>query len=70
MDERLNMSDGDIDRLRTVLEILHDRLSWAEAAAVVGVCERQVARLCARVRKEGNRGILHGLCGRPSNQEP
>lgn len=67
MNERLNMSNGDIDRLRTIREILDGRLKWAEAAEVLGVCERQVARLCAQVREEGNRGILHGLCGRRSN---
>lgn len=67
MDERLNMSDGDIDRLHTIREILEGRLKWTEAVEVLGVCERQVARLCASVRKEGTRGILHGLCGRPSN---
>lgn len=67
MNERLNMSDGDIDRLRTVREILDGRLKWSEAVEILGVSERQVARLCARVREQGNRGILHGLCGRPSN---
>lgn len=67
MEERLNMSDGDIDRLRTIREILECRLKWTEAAEILGVSERQVARLCARVREEGNRGILHRLCGRQSN---
>lgn len=67
MDERLNMSNGDIDRLRTIREIFDGRLKWAEAAKILGVCERQVARLCAQVREKGNKGILHGLCGRPSN---
>lgn len=67
MRERLNMSNDDIDRLRTIREILDGRLKWGEAAEILGVCERQVARLCARVREKGNRGILHGLRGRPSN---
>jgi hypothetical protein len=67
MNERLNMSNGDIDRLRTVRDIIDGKLKWGEAAEILKVSERQVARLCVRVRKEGNRGILHGLCGRPSN---
>lgn len=67
MDERLNMGNGDIDRLRTVRDIIDGKLRWDEAAGILRVSERQVARLCARVRKEGNRGVLHGLCGRPSN---
>ena len=67
MDQRVNMSDGDIDRLRTIREVLDGRLKWSEAVGVLRISERQVARLCARVRKQGNRGILHGLRGRPSN---
>lgn len=67
MNERLNMSDGDIDRLRTIREILDGRLRWGEASRMLDVSERQIARLCARVREEGNRGILHGLRGRSSN---
>lgn len=67
MDERLNMSNDDIDRLRTVRDITDGKLMWREAAEVLDLSERQVARLCARVRDEGNRGILHRLRGRPSN---
>ena len=67
MDERLNMSNIDIDRLRTIRNIIDGKLSWGEAAKILDLGERQVGRLCARVRDEGNRGILHRLCGRPSN---
>ena len=67
MDERLNMSNDDIDRLRTVRDIIDGKLTWSEAAGVLDLSERQVARLCARVRDAGNQGIVHGLCGRPSN---
>lgn len=67
MNARLNMSNNDIDRLRTIREVLDGRLKWVEAIEILDVCERQVARLCAQVRQDGNRGILHGLCGRPSN---
>ncbi len=67
MDERLNMSNDDIDRLRTIRDIIAGKLMWSEAAELLDVSERQVARLCARIRGEGNRGILHRLSGRPSN---
>jgi hypothetical protein len=67
MDERVNMSSDDIDRLRTVRDIIDGKLMWREAAETLDLSERQVARLCARVRDEGNRGIRHKLCGRPSN---
>lgn len=67
MDERLNMSDGDIDRLRIIRNTIDGKLKWSEASGMLKLGERQVGRLCAQVRSQGNRGILHGLCGRPSN---
>ena len=67
MDGRLNMSDKEIDKLRVIREILGGKVKWCEAAAILGRSERQVARLCAKVREQGNRGISHGLRGRASN---
>ena len=67
MDERLNMSDCDIDRLGTIRNIIDGKLTWGEAAEILSLSERQVGRLCARVRAGGNRGVIHGLCGHPSN---
>lgn len=67
MDQRLNMSNQEIDKLRVVRDILDGKLKWREAAALLRRSERQIARLCAKVRGHGNRGIVHGLRGRPSN---
>lgn len=67
MDERLNMGNIDIDRLRTIRNIIDGKLTWSDAAEILDLSERQVGRLCVRVREEGNRGILHRLCGQPSN---
>jgi len=69
MDERLNMSNHEIDRLRVIRDILDGKIKWSEAAGILGRSERQVARLCAKVRKHGNRGILHRLRGCPSNNQ-
>ncbi len=69
MDERLNMSNKEIDRLRTIRKVLDEELAWCEASEMLDVSERQIARLCAQVRLRGNRGILHGLRGRPSNNQ-
>lgn len=67
MDERLNMSNGDIDRLRTIRDVIDGKLTWSEAADILRLSDRQVGRLCARVREEGNHGVTHRLCGHPSN---
>lgn len=69
MEERLNMSGGDIDRLRVIRDILGGKLKWKVAAEILDLGERQIGRLCAQVREQGNRGIRHGLCGQPSNHQ-
>jgi transposase len=69
MDERLNMSNREVDRLRVIHDIIEGKQKWREAAEIMGCSERQVARLCAKVRKEGNRGIIHRLRGKPSNNQ-
>ena len=67
MDEAVNMGNDDVDRLRAIRDVLDGKRTQVEAAAVLGRSERQVQRLCAKVRSQGNRGILHGLSGRASN---
>ena len=61
------MSNHEADRLRVISAALKHTLTWAEAGQQLALSERQVGRLCARVRSAGNRGIIHGLRGQPSN---
>lgn len=67
MNEALTMSHRDIDRLRVIHNVLDKKLTQVEAASILKLCDRQVRRLCGELRSRGNRGILHGLRGRPSN---
>jgi hypothetical protein len=67
MEELLTMTTQEIDRLRIIRQVLEHQLRWREAAAQLRVSVRQMARLCARVRAEGSKGIIHRLRGRPSN---
>ena len=67
MDGGLNMVMKDRDRLRTIHNALEQRLTQAEAANMLKLSHRQVQRICAAVRHRGDAGILHGLCGQPSN---
>lgn len=69
METRLNMSGKDIDKLRVIRNVLEGRLTWLAAAEALNISERQIGRLCAQVRSRGNRGILHGLLGRSSNNQ-
>lgn len=66
-DERLNMSKRDIDKLYTLRNVLERKLTQGEAARILRLSDRQIRRLCIRVREEGPRGVVHGLRGRLSN---
>jgi len=67
MEELLTMTTREIDRLRIIRQVLEHKLRWREAASQLGISIRQIGRWCVRVRREGHRGILHRLRGRPSN---
>lgn len=69
MDEVLTMSNRDIDKLRVIRNVLDKKLTQLEAADILDIGDRQVRRLCVAVLSRGNRGILHGLLGRPSNNQ-
>jgi transposase len=53
-------------RLDAVERIGRGTLAVREAAAVLGLCERQVRRLRRSVQERGARGVVHGNTGRAS----
>lgn len=67
MEGYLTMSNREIDRLKVIQNTIDGRLTQIEAAQMLDISDRQVRRLCRKVEKDGNRGIIHGLKGRPSN---
>jgi hypothetical protein len=68
MDEVLTMAQREIDKLHVIRKVLARELSWTEGAQQLRLSARQVGRLCARVRVQGAKGVIHGLRGRPSNR--
>ena len=67
--EQLTMSNQDIDKLKVIQNTIDGKITWPQASDILSLSERQVGRLCARVREEGNRGVIHGLKGLPSNNK-
>jgi hypothetical protein len=65
--ERLDMSKRERDKLHAIRSVLDGRITQVEAAAIIDCTDRQVRRLCLRVRQEGDGALVHGLRGRPSN---
>jgi len=63
------MSGKDRERLKVLHEVRRGHLTQQEAGEQLGVTERWVRELVARMRKEGDGGILHRLRGRASNRK-
>lgn len=62
------MSLREVRRLKVVQSVIDRHITQKAAALILGVSERQVRRLVNVVREGGDRGIIHGLRGRPSNR--
>lgn len=67
MKEQLTMSNKDIDRLKVLHSVMNNKLTWNQAANQLSLSKRHIGRLLVRVKSEGNKGIIHKLRGKPSN---
>jgi hypothetical protein len=67
MEEHLTMSNKDIDRLKVLHSVMNNKLTWNHAADQLSVSKRHIGRLLLRIKSEGNKGIIHKLRGKPSN---
>jgi transposase len=67
MTETLTMSKKEIKRISVLQELSERKLTHAEAALKLGVCERHTYWLHKRFSTQGEAGLVHGLRGKPSN---
>ncbi len=63
------MTQRDRDRLVVLKKAQRKLITQVQAADELQVSERQVRRLLGKVREAGDRGVVHGLRGRPSNRK-
>lgn len=66
--DRFEMGQRDRDRLKVLHEAEKGQIRQRQAAEQLGITERQVRRLLARLRSIGDRAVIHGLRGRASNR--
>src|ERR1700681_987889 len=66
--ERIALSQRERDRLRVLHEIRQKQITQKEAARRLKISDRHIRRLLVGLRKLGDRVVLHGLRGRPSNR--
>lgn len=66
--DRVEMSQRERDVLKIMDGVLKGGRSQAEAARLLRLSVRQVGRLKKRLLEEGDRTVVHGLRGQPSNR--
>ena len=62
------MTQADRDRLVTLKKAKKKLITQREAAEEVGLSVRQVKRLLFALKKHGDKAVVHGLRGKPSNR--
>jgi transposase len=67
--ERITLSQRERDRLKVWYEVNQKHLTQVAAAKRLRVTDRQVRRLLLRLQEHGDRAVVHGLRGRPSNRK-
>jgi transposase len=67
--ERIAMSQAERDWLDCLKRVGDGKMTQREAAERMGVSDRWVRKLLKRMKREGDRVVVHGLRGRPSNRK-
>lgn len=67
MEERIPMSQKDLNRLDVLTKVKEKRLKQVKGAEVLGITTRQFRRLFRRFKAEGVKGIISKRIGVPSN---
>jgi predicted DNA-binding protein (UPF0251 family) len=66
--ERIALSQRERDRLRVLHEIKQKQITQREAASRLKISDRHIRRLLVGLGQRGDRALIHGLRGRPSNR--
>jgi len=62
----ITLSSKELHRSKIIHEVEKGHIRQWEAAEALGVSERQMRRLIRQYRKEGDKGLVHGLRGKAS----
>ena len=62
------MSAKEIDRLRVIQLVLERRMTRVKAGESLGICARQVTRLCGAYQRDGVSGLVSRKRGRVGNR--
>ena len=69
MEGRLQMSERERRRLGPLERVVRKEITLSVAADQMQISYRQAVRLLKRYREQGNAGLVHKACGRPSSRQ-
>jgi hypothetical protein len=67
-EDMVMVRQGELKRLHVIRKVLERVIKQVEAAEILSLSERQIRRMVKRIRREGDRGIVHQSRGRRSNR--
>jgi hypothetical protein len=67
-EDMIMVGQGELKRLHVIHKVLERVIKQVEAAEILSLSGRQIRRIVKRIRREGDRGIVHQSRGRPSNR--
>lgn len=67
--EAILMSGRELKRLVVLSQVQAGKLRLRAASELLGISYRQLKRLWSRYQAEGDRGLVHGLRGKPANRQ-
>lgn len=67
--ELITMTQKELEKYETIKRLIAEEISVGDAAKQLNCSTRQVRRLRGKVRREGAKGIVHGLRGRRTDPE-
>lgn len=65
----LQMTQNDLDRVKVLHQAIERRITQAKAGELLDLSREWVNQLCQRIKQKGDRAVIHGLRGRPSNHQ-
>jgi len=66
--ERITMSTKELERSEIIRQVVDDKILQIEAAIRLNLSGRQIIRIVKKYRKNGPKGLIHGLRGKSSHK--
>jgi transposase len=65
----ITMSREEIRRVGILQQVMERKITQEHAGKILGISARQIRRIQKRVKEKGEKGVIHGLRGHPSNRK-